>query len=131
MFRKLRTNRYSLFLILSIFCFSSATLGGFLLYGQEVHFVHNNAHTHHTDGDHDLGESDHADSSIILYLDFLASNSSRCIKTSNTPNQFLCYYLPPDYFNDFSNCISRIPHRSNINKLLSTDLYQLHSSYLI
>ena len=131
MFRKLITNKYTLLLLLSVFCFSSATLGGFFLYGHEIHFEDNNAHTHHTNGDHDLGESDHDDADIILSLDYLVSNSSSFSKTHFTPNPFLHYAIPPDYFCNFFNSAFKTPLCSNINKLLTTDLYQLHSSYLI
>ncbi|MGR3176870.1 MAG: hypothetical protein ACUZ8E_02305, partial [Candidatus Anammoxibacter sp.] len=81
MFRKLITKKYTLLLLLSVFCFSSATLGGFSLYGHEVHFEDNNAHIHHTNGDHGLGDSDHEDADVILFLDYLVNNSSGFSKT--------------------------------------------------
>ncbi len=131
MFRKLITHKYTFLLILSVFCFSSATLGGFSLYGHEVHFEDNNAHTHHINEDHGLGESDHKDANIILFLDYLVSSSSSFSKTHFTLNPFLHFTLSSEYFYKFYNSPSKTALCSNINKFLTTDLYQLHSSYLI
>lgn len=130
MFRRLIHKKYTFLLILSVFCFSSATLSGFLLYGHEVHFE-DNAHTHHTNGDHGLGESDHKDANIILLLDYLVSNSSRFSKTHFTLTPFLHFTLSSEYFYKFYNSSSKTALCPNINKFLITDLYQLHSSYLI
>ncbi len=131
MARKVDIKKYTLLLILSVFCFSSGTLGGFLLYEQEVHFDHNNAHTHHHNEDHDLGETDHEDADTILFLDYWVSNSSSLNKTHFTINTFSHFTLSSEYFHKFFNFSLKTIQCSNISKLLPADLYQLHSSYLI
>ena len=131
MLRKVIIKKYTLLLILSVFCFSSGTLGGFLLYGHEVHFDHNNAHTHHTNEDHGLGDTDHEDEDIILSLDYLVSKSSSLSKTDFTLNPFLHFSLSSKCFLKFFNSTLKPTHCSDINNSTSTGLYQHHSSYLI
>ncbi|MGR3317393.1 MAG: hypothetical protein ACUZ8O_02785 [Candidatus Anammoxibacter sp.] len=131
MLRKVINKKYTLLLTLFVFCFSSATLGGFSLYGHEVHFEDNNAHTHHVNEDHGLGESDHEDVDIILFLDYIVNSSSIFSKTHFTPNQFLHCAILTDYFHNYYTSALKTALCSNIKKFLTTDLYQLHSSYLI
>ena len=131
MIRKVVNKKFTLLLILGIFCFSSATLSGFLLYASEVHFEHHNAHTHHHDDDHDLGESDHDDADTILYLDYIVTNSSGFSKAYFTPNIFLQYSIPDICCNNFFNITSKFTLLSSINKFLTAEVYQLNSSFLI
>jgi len=131
MVKKLIIKKFTLLLILSVFCFSSGTLGGFLLYEHDVHFDHNNAHTHHHNEDHALGETDHKDADIILFLDYWVSNSSGFNKTHFTVNTFAHFTLSSEYFHKFFNFSLKTIQSLNISKPLPADLYQLHSSYLI
>jgi hypothetical protein len=130
MTRKGINNKYFMLLTLIAFCLSSATLSGLLLYESELHFHQNLVHTHHTDEDHGLGESDHRDANIILHLDYIAANSSS-IKTHFTFNHCLHSYPSSNYCYNLFNNYSRITHYSNTNSSCSRNLYQLNSSYLI
>ena len=130
MTRKGINNKYFMLLTLIAFCLSSATLSGLLLYGSEFHYDHQNAHIHHTNEDHGLGESDHRDANIILHLDYISANSSS-IKTHFTLNPCLHSYPSSNYCYNLFNNFSRITHHSNKNRVCTHNLYQLNSSYLI
>ncbi len=129
MFRNTIKNRCYVILILFAFCLSSATLGGYLLHGHEIHINHHGAHIHHSSEDRGLGESSHRDVSIILHHEYLAVNSSS-IKTHFTPTSCLHSNPSLNYY-DLFNTPSRITHYTSINKRCSHNLYQLKSSYLI
>ncbi len=129
MCRKTVKDRYLVLLILFAFCLSSATLGGFLLFGSAIHFENGSVHIHHGNEDHGLGEADHSDANIVLHLDYLTIKSSSFIKASPVINLFLHTHFYPEYHHNFSEIYS--VHHSSINKFCSTSLYQLHSSYLI
>ncbi len=131
MLRKVTSNKHLTLLLLFTFCFSSATLGGFLLYGSKVHFDNHNAHTHHTDEDHGLGDSGHRDANTILYLDYVVANSSNSVKTLSVLNPCLHSYHSSTYCYNFFNSFSGILHYSNECSFCTHDLYQLNSSYLI
>jgi hypothetical protein len=131
MTRKGINNKYFMLLTLIAFCLSSATLSGLLLYESELHFDHYNIHLHHTDEDHSLGESDHRDANIILYLNYVGVNSSNSVKTLSVLNPCLHSYHSPNYFCNLFNSFSSITHYSNKNRFCTHNLYQLNSSYLI
>lgn len=130
MLRKVINNKYITWLIIFTFCLTCTTISGSLLYGSEVHFDHHNAHIHHTDKEHGLGESDHRDANIILHLDYISANSSS-IKTHFTLNPCLHSYPSSNYCYNLFNNFSRITHHSNKNRFCTHNLYQLNSSYLI
>ncbi len=129
MFRRTIKNRYYVILILFAFCLSSATLGGNLLHGHDIHINHHGVHIHHSSGDYGLDESSHRDVSIILHYDCLAANSNS-IKTRFALTSCLHSNFSPNYYNLFNNP-SKITHYTSINTLCSHNLYQLNSSYLI
>ncbi len=129
MYRKTVKDRYLVLLILFAFCLSSATLGGFLLFGSEIHFENGSVHIHHGNEDHGLGEADHSDANIVLHLDYLTIESSSFIKACPVINLFLHTHFYPEYHHNFSEIYS--VHHSSINRFYSASLYQLHSSYLI
>ncbi len=131
MHREMIKDKCFAILILFAFCLSSATLGGFLLYGDEIHLNHHNAHVHHTNEDHDLGETEHKDASTILYLDYVVLNSSNSVKTLPALNAYLSSCHLPDYCYNSFNSFSSTTHFSNLNRSCTHDLYQLNSSYLI
>lgn len=131
MFRKTIKNRCYVILILFAFCLSSATLGSTLLFGSDAHFHQDNVHVHHTDKDHGLGESDHKDADIILYLDYVVVNSANQDSIFFSLNSCLHFYNLTDYGFNLSNCSSAILHYSNNCSFCIHDLYQLKSSYLI
>ena len=129
MYRKTVKDRYLVLLVLFAFCFSSATLSEFLLFGSEIHFENGSVHIHHGNKDHGLGEADHSDADIVLYLDYLAMESSGSIKAYSAVDPFVRTHFHPECHHNFSE-ISSV-HHSNINRFCSTGLYQLTSSYLI
>lgn len=129
MYKKTVNDRYLVLLILFAFCLSSATIGGPLLYGQEVHYGHHSVHIHYTEEDHDIGETDCSDTNIALYHDYLTLEPSGSIKTYSVINLFLHTHFYPEYHHNFSE-ISSV-HHSSINRFCFASLYQLHSSYLI
>ncbi len=131
MHREMIKDKCFAILILFAFCLSSATLGGFLLYGEGIHINHHNAHVHHANEDHDLGESDHKDANTILYLDYVILNSSNLVKALPALNSCLFSCHLPDYCYNSFNRFSRTAHFSNMNRFCTQDLYQLNSSYLI
>ena len=131
MFRKTIKNRCYVILILFAFCLSSATLGSSLLFGSDAHFHQDNVHVHHTDKDHGLGESDHKDADIILYLDYVVVNSANQLNIFSSINSYLHFYNLTDYGFNLSNSFSAILHYSNKCSFCTHDLYQLNSSYLI
>ena len=130
MLMKVVNNKYIISLIIFTFCLSCTT-GGSLLYGSEVHFDHHNAHIHHTDKDHDPGESDHKDANTILYLDYVVVNFSNPVKTLSTLNSCLHSSHSSNYDYYLINNFSKITHYSNKNRFCTQNLYQLKSSYLI
>ncbi len=129
MLRKIIKNKCFTLLVLSVFCLASATLGGYLLHGHDIHIDHHGTHMHHSSEDRGLDESSHRDVSIILHHDYLAVNSSP-IKTHFTLASCLHSNPSPNYYNLF-NSPSRTTHYTSINKRCSHNLYQLNSSYLI
>ncbi len=129
MLRKTTKRKCLTLLLLSVFCLSSATLGGHLLHGHEIHINHHGTHIHHSSEDRGLDESSHRDVSIILHHDYLAVNSSS-IKTRFTLTSCLHSNPSPNYCNLFNNPL-RITHHTGISMLCSHNLYQLNSSYLI
>ncbi len=129
MYKKTVKDRYLVLLILFTFCLSSATLGEFLLFGSELHFENGSVHIQHGNEDHGLGGADHSDADIVLYLDYLAIESSGFIKACPAINHFLHTHFYPEYHYNFSEILS--VHHSGINRFCSTGLYQLTSSYLI
>ena len=119
-------------LILLAFCLSSATIGGPLVYGSNIHIGHHNVHIHHDDEvDQCLDEENHSDKNIALYFDYLAISPSHFSKAYLTDNLCLHAYCPPLYSSNFSSISSRSIHYSSINRFCPTYLYQLKSSYLI
>ncbi|MBZ0109337.1 MAG: hypothetical protein K8F52_11785 [Candidatus Scalindua rubra] len=132
MFSKTIKKRSYVLLILFAFCLSSATLGSSLLFGSDAHFHQNNVHVHRTDKDHGLGESDHKDADIILYLDYVMANSVNQVNNILSGlNPYLHTHKLPDYCYNLSNSFSGILHYSNKCSFCTHDLYQLKSSYLI
>ncbi len=131
MFRKTIENRCYVTLILFAFCISSATLGSSLLFGSDAHFHQDNVHVHHTDKDHGLGETDHKDADIILYLDYVMVNSANQVNIFSSLNSYLHFYNMTDYGFNLSNSFSAILHYSNKCSFCTHDLYQLKSAYLI
>ncbi len=129
MYKKTVNDRYLVLLILFAFCLSSATIGGLLLYGQDVHYGHHSVHIHYTEEDHDIGETDCSDSNIAQYHDYLTIKPSGFIKACPVINLFLHIHFYPEYHHNFSE-ISSV-HHSSINRFCFASLYQLHSSYLI
>ena len=113
----------------SLFVFQAQRLGEFLLFGSELHFENGSVHIHHGNEDHGLGGADHSDADIVLYLDYLAIESSGFIKACPVINHFLHTHFYPEYHYNFSEILS--VHHSGINRFGSTGLYQLTSSYLI
>ena len=130
-YRKIIKDKCYVMLILFAFCLSSATLGSSLLYGSEAHIHQNQVHIHHTDKDHGLGESDHKDANTILYLDYVAANSTNQANTLFHLNFLSHSHNSPDYCYKLFNSISGIRHHSNKNSFCTHNLYQLKSSYLI
>lgn len=138
-------NRKSVILLaLFAFCFSSGPLGDFLLHKHEIHLDNNHVHVHlhHVDhkhdvdhnghnADHGLGGGDHHDVENIVFLDFMTTNQIRSTKPYSDNNKFLSFRLSSTYPSCYLKNISRITHSSNANKFLSTNLYQLNSSFLI
>ncbi len=131
MFRKTIKNRCYVVLILFVFCLSSATLGSFLLFGSDAHFHQDNVHVHYTDKDHGLGESDHKDADVILYLDYVVVSFSNHVNILSSLNSYLYSHNLLDYCFNLSNSFSGILHYSNKGSFFTHDLYQLKSSYLI
>ena len=129
MYKKAVKDRYLVLLILFAFCLSSATLGGFLLFGSKIHFEKGSVHIHHGNEDHGIGEADHSDANTVLYLDYLTIKTSSFIKAYSAINLFLHTHLYPEYHHNFSEILS--VHHSSINRFCSASLYQLTSSYLI
>ncbi len=129
MYKKTVKDRNLVLLILFAFCLSSATIGGLLLYGQEVHYGHHSVHIHYTEEDYTIGETDCSDTSIALYHDYLTIKPSGSIKACPVINLFLHTHFYPEYYHNFSE-ISSV-HYSSINRFCITSLYQLNSSYLI
>lgn len=145
-----------LLFVLSTFCFSSGTLGGFLLHGHEIHIENNHTHFHHINDhiennhahfhhindhnslgdeshneDHDLGDSDHHDTENILYIDFLLTNQSRAIKPYADSYKYLRFSFLRTYLHSLFNVTSRTTYSSNITRFPTTNLYQIYSSFLI
>ncbi|GJQ60083.1 MAG: hypothetical protein SCALA701_28840 [Candidatus Scalindua sp.] len=131
MFSKTIKSRYYATLILFAFCLSSATLSSSLLYGSEAHFHQDNVHIHHTDKDHGLGESDHEDADIILYLDYIVVNSANLVIIFSYLNSYLHSHNSPDYFYHLSNSFSGVLQYSYMCSSCAHNLYQQKSSYLI
>ncbi len=131
MFRNTIKNRCYVILILFAFCISSATLGSSLLFGSDAHFHQDNVHVHHTDKDHGLGETDHKDADIILYLDYVMVNSANQVNIFSSLNSYLHFYNLTDYGFNLSNSFSANLHYSNKCSFCTHDLYQLKSAYLI
>ncbi len=129
MYKKTVKDRYLVLLILFAFCLSSATLSEFILFGSELHFENGSVHIHHGNGDHGLGEADHSDADIVLYLDYLAEESSGSIKAYSSFNLFSLTHFYPECHHYVSEIFS--VHHSGINRFCTTGLYQLTSSYLI
>jgi hypothetical protein len=129
MYKKTVKDRYLVFLILFAFCLSSATLGGFLLFGSELHFENGSVHIHHGNGDHGLGKADHSDADIILHLEYITMEPSSFIKACPVINHFLHTHFYPECHHYVSEILS--VHHSGVNRFCSTGLYQLTSSYLI
>jgi hypothetical protein len=116
-------------LILFAFCLSSATLGGFLLFGSELHFENGSVHIHHGNEDHGLGKANHSDANIVLYLDYLEIKSSSFIEAYSSVNLFSLTHFYPECHHNVSEILS--VHHSSINRFCSASLYQLTSTYLI
>ncbi len=142
MFRKVINKKFVIFLVLSTFCFSVGTSGGFLLHGHELHLEHNHAHFHHINHDngldgnshntgHGLGESDHHDAEDILYLDLLATNQIRTVKLYSDCSTYFYSSFSGTYSSVFFNTTSRTSYLFTSNKFATANLYQSHSSFLI
>ena len=121
-------NKYIKLLLFSVFCLTSATLGGFSSFGSEIHFEDNSVHIHYGNADHGLGKAGHSDANIVLYLDYVnTSNDITMYHTFNLSFSPECYNNSLNLFNIFSG----IACYSNTNRFLPTNLHQLKSSYLI
>lgn len=142
MLRKVINKKYVFLLVLSALCFSSATLGGFLLHGHEIHIEDNHTHFHHIhdhkhlgdeshNEDHGLGDTENHDTENILYHDFLLTNLSRSTKPYSDIREYLHFSFSETFSPTFFIATSRITNPSNSNKSPTTNLYQLHSSFLI
>ena len=131
MLKKTIKKRCNVILILFAFCLSSATLGSSLLFGSDAHFHQDNVHVHHTDKDHGPGGSDHKDTDIILYLDYVVVNSSNHSTILSSLNTYLHTHKLPDYYFNLSNSFSGILQYPNKRSFCTHNLYQLKSSYLI
>ena len=130
MFMKTCRIKYIRLLILLAFCLSSATLGGPLFYGSNIHLGHHSVHVHHSESGQCVDEGED-DKSLALYYDYLTISPSNSIETYPDSNFYLYSIFIPTYNNNFFNTSSRITCYSNINRFCLTNLYQLKSSYLI
>ena len=123
--------KYLKLLILLGFCISSATIGGPLIYGPNIHLGHHSVHIHHDKADQCLDEEDHSGNNIALYFDYLTVAPSSHITIHPADNFCLPVYLPPSYGSIFFDISSRIICNSSINRFCLTNLYQHNSSYII
>jgi len=129
MYKKTVKDRYLVLLILFAFCLSSATLGGFLPFGSELHIENGNVHIHHGNEDHGFGKADHSDANIVLYLEYLSIEPSGFINAFSSINLFLHTQFYLECQHNVSEFFS-VQH-SSINRFCSASLYQLTSTYLI
>lgn len=141
MLNRVINRKFTFLLILSVFCFSSGTLGGYLLHGHEIHIVNNHTHFHHINGhngldddhneEHGLGGSDHHDAGNIMYHDFLPTNHTRIIKPYSENGKQLHTSFARADCQSLLCATARSAYSSNINQFPSTNLYLLNSSVLI
>ena len=129
MYKKTVKDRYLVLLILFAFCLSSATLGGFLPFGSELHFENGSVHIHHGNEDHGLGKADHSDANIVLHLEYLSMEPPGFINAFSAINLFSHTHFYFECHHNVSEIFS--VHHSNINRFCSASLYQLTSTYLI
>lgn len=129
MLRKKTFNKYLKLSILIVFCLFSATIGGPLLYGSNIHLGHHSVHIHHNEAAPCLDEENCGDSKVALYFDYLVTADFNSTKKYPGNNLYFISFVTYDgkTFNIHSSTISY----SSINGFCPSTLYQLNSSFLI